>query len=730
MKRNKKAAIALSIAAVMACGALAGCDLTSINVEKNMKQVIAEVNITQSDDFAAGGDYVAYKDVIQPATVLKRDLIAEFMTRGYSLQQQGVSYADVFKTLVDSLVNRQIYLQYAVVYFLDNSPLVNEDDASSGALYTVSGYNAYVASEKAKAEQAGYSADIVDMIASTASYAYFLDEEERALTDYTLRRSLNRNLDSEEKKYIKEEEDEHDHDEDTRTIPTGVNADDEEYCPEHYEIYTGHNHVSECGDYEAQDGSTPTTRKRAYGSFLSTLRSNYLLANGEDTTKFENLSYYHLERKISYESAMIKKLNEIFEDIAEEAISANDYEYVMQTLSRTYQAQKSAYSDDTDAFEKALDSVSDNNFLFYAPNDNYGFVINILLPFSDASSQALTDSDGDYGDLNGNKFQRRAKLLEKLTAIDQRGSWFTGHEDYSFIAGDDAYKGTLGNDADRTYLFFEECLSELEANNLTGTTKTKYNAVKNYYGRYTYNGKVTAPEEGEGNGHYKLVPKKINIDEFIVEMEGYLRHVGLTLGTGTKADGYYNRTPADYYHNGTTQETVNYAKFLYYKNKVNFSSDFDPNNVFLAGTQENTAMAVINELSFAYNTDTAGLNKYLGYAVSPYKTNFVKEFEYAAQLAVAGGAGTYTVAPSDYGWHIMYCTFAYNDKNADGYIYAFNANDVEKDGTFSYRYFEALKASTAETYANVITSKTVTAFISCAKIYEKRYKDLLELDKA
>ena len=719
MKRNKKAAIAISLAAIMACGVLAGCDLTSIDSAKNMKQVIAEIDITKSEDFQEGGEYALYKDVLKPTTVLKRDLIAEYITSGYNFQQSyGMSYVDVFNTLVDSLVNRQIYLQYSIVYFLKEG---SYDKDGKQTTYELSDYKALLA-EKPDDE--------------IAALAFFLDEDERGVLEYKLRKSFNSSLDSQETSFIKEEDDDHDHDRDSRTLPTGVDTENDEYYPEKnggtYKVYTGLNHESECGEYEAQDGSKPTTRKRAYGNFLSNLRSNYLLENGEDTTDIEKLAYYQLERKIAYETALIGKLNETFEAKSEIDLRDDDYKYVKDTLKHTYAAQEASYSGDTEAFETALDKMAKDYFLFYAPNKDYGFVINILLPFSAASSQALKDSDGDYGDKNGNKFQRRAALLEKLTATDQRGAWFTGHEDYSFKVENttDGYKAD-----EREYLFFEDSLSTLEGKNLTGETGTKYDAIKNYYGRYTYNGKVEVVEEAEdGHKHYKLTPTKIGIDKFIEELEGYLVHAGLFIAEEHPEidwrgkSGYYKQAISDYYEDDS-QTTVDYSAFLYYQNKVDFKADFKPSEIFHAGSKENTAMSVINELSFAYNTDTAGLNTYLGYAVSPYQTNFVKEFEYAAQQAVKGGAGTYTVAPSDYGWHIMYCTFSFADGPEDQPFYTFDADDVEKEGTFSYQYFEALKSSSAQTYAEVVSSKAITAFISCATIYEKRYKDLTELDK-
>ncbi|MGN0822879.1 MAG: hypothetical protein ACI4NG_03805, partial [Candidatus Gallimonas sp.] len=127
---------------------------------------------------------------------------------------------------------------------------------------------------------------------------------------------------------------------------------------------------------------------------------------------------------------------------------------------------------------------------------------------------------------------------------------------------------------------------------------------------------------------------------------------------------------------------------------------------------------------FAYNTDTAGLNKYLGYSVSAYNTSFVKEFEYAAKKAVEGGVGTVTVAPSEYGWHIMYCTFSYANQTP----YAFAFADVVREGSFSNLYYEALKSATVDGYSNAMQTQVVNAYSACVTVYESRYADLKDLD--
>lgn len=675
MKINKKL-VAVSLATVLACGTFAGCDLVTTDAQKDMQQVIAEVDISLGEDFAEGGKYAAYADCIGVSNVLKRDMVANFLSVGYQYVQNGNTYADTFDLIQESLVNRKMIIQYAMVYFFEK----NKENATEYP-YTPEGYLAAVAADEVHPE--------------TAGLAYFLTDEEKAKAEYDLKVVINNSIDSQEESIITAESGEYDT---ARTTPTGVGTANEDYYDPAYKIYTGKNSASDCGTYETVDGSTPTTRKKAYNSFLANLSTNDLLEKGEDVSDFTSLNYYYIELQSAYEDALISKLSDDYEKTAEATLTE---EYVQDKYDETLNTQKELFADST-TFETALDSISDTNFILYAPNGNYGFVYNILLPFSTTQNHALSAFKGT----EGQKFVYRAQLLEKVQATDQRGTWFTCEEDYSFNAAD-AGVSAYGGD----YLFFEDNLSDVGDG-------TRYETLKNYYGRYAYNGTVEYSEE-DG---YTLKPDKIDIDKAIAELEGYLSFAGIT-ATGSKANAdYYTQTADSFYQ---ADGSVDYSKFLYYTGKAEIGT-FDANDVFVAGSKVNTAMSVVNEFSFAYNTDTAGLNSYLGYVVSAYDTDYVKEFEYAARAAIAGGVGTYTVAPSDYGWHIMYCTFSYSVQTP----YAFDWNEIDVEGSFSNLYYEALKASTVEGYATSMQTQIVNSYATCVTVYEDRYADLSSLDTA
>lgn len=709
MKKTTKVA-AVALAAALSSTLLAGCDITT-DVSKDYAQVIAEVNITDSANFESSS-YAEYGDVIGTTEITKRDMVSYFISTGYSMMQSyGWTYYDTFNMISETLVNRQIYIQYAMLYLLDDE---SESDI------TVAGYEAAVEG------QTGIDRRL-------AALAYFLDEEEEAQALYSTRQLINSTLDSQEETYLDHD---HSHDDSTstaRTTPTGIDTETEDYYNEAYRIYTGSNALADCPGYEAPEGSTPTTRRKAYSSFLASLRANSLIESGEDLSDVESLTYFKTELASAYETAIINKLTDKFEDTIRATVNE---QYAQEIYDTTYSRQETTFANDTDSFETALDGVSDTSFVLTAPEANYGYVINILIPFSTSQSLELENSPADDGDKKGNKFRQRAALLRDVRGTDQRGTWFD--EDYAFDGAETENAYTGGNAA-RSYLFFEDSLGGNE----------QYERVPNYLGYYTYNGTVRQNDDES----YTVRPNRITIDKFIAEMEGYLTQAanevsvegdGYTVSEGVYVNGiaaddtinavadnttYYNRSVSDYY---TESGAVDYSKFVYYAGQVNFTNGFDANQFFLAGSAENVAYSVMNELSFAYNTDTAGLNDYFGYVISTGATDYVPEFEYAAQYVCRQGAGSYVVVPSDYGWHVIYCTFSFVADEEGNVIapYTFNWGDRTTEGTFSYLFYEALCADLVSEYASIRQSNAIEDFKDCAVVYEDRYADLSGLDTA
>ena len=687
----------------------ASCDnLISTVSDEDMEQVVATVNVSKHDGFKEGGEFAAYKGVIENLNknILKRDLIAYFLNVGYTyVNSYGYTYKQTFTTLMDTLVSRKIMVQYAITYYLD----AYEGDA-------VAKYNEYIENYYAtKGITDKKVIALYDAHPEIKTLEYFLTDYGTAATEdydravYTLKKMINSTLDSTEANYVVEEDEkESEIFGDSRTTPTGVGTEGEDFYDNDYEIYTGFNAAGDCAPYEQIDGSTPTSRRKAYNVFLANLSDNNLLLKGEETTNIEAIDYYYVELASQLEQALINKFGETLADKANDELTPELAEKKYKAL---LESQKNSYDKSHSAFETAIGKVSDTSFVLYSPTDGFGFVYNILLPFSASQQQVLSTYTNDTGLKKHEYYEARQALLEKVEGKDLRAAWFSNNEDsnYAYKGAANTYYGTASD-----YLFFEDNLTKSAGDN------AQYKKLKQYAGTYAYNGTVMM----DGEDYKAFKPKALKIGAFMDEMVAYLNWNN----SGLQAQ-YASNT--DYMNGFYTDGEFDYEKFIRFEGSVTLDATDTHSSYFVEGTKAYTAVSRINELMFAYSTDTGCLNTYMGYTVSAYKTSYVAEFEAAAQYAINKGAGTFVVCPSDYGWHIIYVSFAYeNNATNKGEVYAFNKDECDDEGTFSYLFYEAMKAESETSYTNKVQSGILEEYNkkTCVKQYKNRYEDLLSLD--
>ena len=748
---KKKKILAVSLATMMALATIVsatGCKIMETDPKRDMDQVIAKVDITQSDDFKAGGEFEAYADLIPELTIRKRDLVAYFVNSGYSYVSQGYTYEKTFELLVESMVDYNIIIQYAMAYFFKDDP----------AAYPVEEYKQAVAQEGADKTyetlkfflthgEEGYKADVEEETGIDGVTRY-------DMAVYQMNKSINSAIDSRESaNYLQEDSHLHNEDITVQTVPDGIDTEKTYYYQSEadYTVYTGWNTIPANSAYEKQSGSTKETRKKAFASYVSMLASNHLLKEGETVTTIlsdgiDKTAYYRTEMITQMEGMLSSKLNDAFEKKAEEKLTDSE---IVNRFNKLKDDDRTAYDKDTAAFATAMDGMSDSSFILCSPKEDsaddytrYGFVYNILLPFSttqgnflkqEQSASGAKDKEGNYTE---SYYKARRALLEQVKGTDQRGGWIAGETDYSYISQDH-----YGSASD--YLFFEN-----------NTTESKrYEELLKYYGKYPYNGTVAYDSAKK---EYTLTPNKLSVTNFIEEMEGYMNYAldgtgftasgkqlterklyasesghGVTTGTNGIATSYGTNL---YKLNSKGKKEIDYSDFVYYVGQVakaDGTALATNNNSLFVNSEENvayTAMSAFNELQFAYSTDPGCLNKYLGYSISKYDTQFMKEFEYAAKLACSLGVGAYTVAPTDYGWHIIYCTFTFNGGDVYG---EYNVANKTKKNTFEYYFYEAMKSSIVKEYQQVMENKKINEYNTdgCVTIWKDRYSDYTVLDK-
>lgn len=732
------AAVALTLGATMT-----GC-VATIN-EEDLKQKIAVVNITKSESFSASFTDDRYASAIYDENILKSDLLSSFLSYGYQYVNYGYSYRDTFELIVSNLTSNAVVAQYATV-----SVLKNKVDAGELTI------------EKFKEEADKGEKEM---------YTYLLGGEESegvSRAKYSLYSSLNSGLDSYEEDILKEE-DEYKGTA-SRAVPTGIDTIKDEFIPEGYGVYTGYENylLSQAGDYyEPLNGTSKNTRRKAYARFISYLKSNYLITSkDEGTTDILQLSYVQDSYVSQLRQQVIDEFNETFEKEQEKLLTTIDgetdkYTFIEKAyngLDGEYTKQANTY-DDVTSFESAFGSYNASSFILYSPDTTkdteaqttaegttygtYGYVYNILLPFSTMQDVRNTQlqsylnkdiiSEDDY-------YYERNQLLRKIETTDQRGAWFNGTVDYSFDGTDvelnvtDAQGNALymytGGDADRKYLFFE--------NNLT--KPDEYEQLDKYIGAYTYNGKVTKNTDGS----YKLVPKKLDIDGMLSEFSSYINYVlGTTSAVKVNAGDVYDAATAKtdknftdfntaYYENREfvdDEDMVDYGKLVYATGKVELE-DVSKEKRFVKSEAQYKAMSAVNELQYAYTTDTGVLSQYIGYSVTAYETSFIKEFEYAAQQALRMGVGAFKVCAGSYGWHLIYVTDTFSFNGGEAYTPDWSKTQVETEGTFENLFYEWVKGTVLTNEANIKRDEILHDYNveKAVTVYRNAYKDLAGLN--
>ena len=696
-KQTIKKTIAMLMGVALAVGAT-GCNFILTDSEADLKQTVATVDITgrmkNSEDYSDYADKVAAVTKYISKDITKRELVASYLSTGYQyVESYGYTYEATFNLLLDSLVKKEILIQYAIAYYLRNNPKLSAE-----------GCEAYINAQLAGVE--GKEKELLENNKAVLAVKYFLTENgenevEYDKVVYSLKSMLNNSLDSIESGLIKAESESHNHGE-TRTLPNNVGTTVEDYYTTDYEVYTGRNAAGACGEYEKVDGSTVATRQKAYNSFLSNLQSYSLIdLKEEDPSDITKLNYYYVELGSSLSQNLINKYFESLEsEISEKLTEA----YMNEKYDAMYALDADKYANDPSAFATAMDSVSDESLLLYGL-ENFGYVYNILIPFSTSQTVQYTEAK-NTGVSEAEVFKARREILKNVTAKDLRGSWISEHDhaNYSNVLDDDYTEG------DAVYFFQDQLAND-----------AKYEKLTQYAGTYPFNGTVTKDEDGE----FVIKENTVSIVEFIALFEEQIEKAAGVDAIGAEVEDY--STEEFYKYNKDGKKEVDYSKFTYYMGSVALT-DTSAANFFNPESDQYKALSAVNELMFAYSTDPGCLNTYMGYAVSPYSTNFVKEFEYAAQEVVKAGVGNYAVCATDYGWHILYCSFKYTAADVyGGYVDA----DKEIKGTFSNMFYEMIKETA---YANYATEKQNAVLLeynqdSCVTKFEKAYKDLLSMDK-
>lgn len=707
MKKVLTKIVTLLVALVLTLGAFSGCGLVSTNTDRDMAQVVASLSIgSVSENESAPA---VHKDYF-----LKKELLAGYMSYGYYyVSSYGYTVSQAYSTVLKSLIQSAVIVQQAKVgladYYIANKDNTDTNTFEGDFVATINNnveggvasadalYNAGVT--EAEYEKASKSGDYGKL----AEYlGLYLSEYEKAQANYTVLNSISSMIET----YKEAEDEENDKENETftaRATPTEDTEDDlDEFelkndMPTDYEYKVVAAKLGNEADWSTLKSTYTNTyelNKHLYDTYkvelssnedksalnkaIKQLKKNGLIASGENynNTKQDDVikySYFQYLLKSQYESLIVSKYErslkaEVEGLITEDALKAQfKAEYLTQ-----WENYNSSYS----AYETALNSATEDAPVYCNPYDGYGYVLNLLIGFTDEQTSILNELNSKAGITTKEKAENRAAMLDHLIVKDQRTTWVQS-----------SY-GTLGGTLGDTFTFDDKYL-------VSETDSEAYEKLSSYIGTTVlanefedkdYSGVATTTYSFKN-----VYATGMSFDSFITEY--------LTPLTGIEKKIYTDGSDGQI---GTLDD---------------FNNDSDARKAF-------------DDLMYAFSTDTGCLGKAFGYTYSPKTsaTTYVKEFAEASKAVVEAGVGAYTIVATQYGYHIILCT-----KKIDKDDFLDTNGNIDDTELFTY-YENKVKADYKETkidsllsdYVTKISNKMVKEYIDKAEYFNNTYSDLIE----
>lgn len=688
MKKLFAKITSLAVATVMSIFMLSGCQLITTNAERDMAQVIATVAV----DDALKQD------------IYKRELVSSYNSMGYYyVQSQGMTEKETYEMLLDSIVKNKILVQQARLA-LTGATTINEE-----------GYFSQAASvEEAKRTSIenilttnNYKGNAPTTVVKTDGLDNFLTEYEYYEVKYSVLSTVQQYING----YKDEKDDEHDHDpyetfkgtaRATLTIKSEevYNEWDMKYDPviklvdeesDFYKTYAKGNKDAKLGldlsTYETKYDlalavykaycnkfGVDADERTAVNRLIRDLKKLGFITSSEASKKapttadeFLALTYFKEALQSRLEEQVLAKYELALQNENEKKLASDDALY--QAYVNIYETQKVKFQNDYTVYETALQNASDTSLVVYNPTaveGKYGYVINLLIGFSDEQT-AIYDSLSSENKLTATqKDTARKNLLKTLTAKDLRDSWVEQNfgkydEESKAFTFDKKYVKTEGYDI----------LTKYQGDIL---------GAKSYVYHDNFN------EEQTGYSYKSVKGKEIPFEEFYSSVSSIM---GFT-GNSGRIQGY------------TDEEEV--------------IGDDD--------------LAKFKDLVYAYSTDGGSLKDNYGYVYSPKtsKNTYVSEFATAAKNVVEEGVGAYELVATRYGYHIILCTKVINPtlNVIDSDTFKHQANDKTNNDTTPYLFKEYQKDSLVLDNVSKITETFFkNSLESAVTYYTEVYKDLI-----
>ncbi len=368
------------MALIMSLSTLTGCNLIVTNLDRDMNQVVATVQIDKSAPLEK---------------IYKKDMIMAYLNYGYINEQYyGQTRKQVFQAIIDELVENRVYVQ--------------------NAIYTLKQDSANVLNPS---------------VADEWDASRYLNAKDCIDAQYQAYKTMNDLIDSYETKDEGEKFSET-LTEEVRAVPTGASIKEEEIDKEQY-IQDG-----------IDSGTDDPKRKEAYNKVIKLLKNNGLL--GEYKNDIKQTDYYKQTLKNNYELLLLNNFkNKLADEVREQYVLNSAYDsnvsnstkYILDKLSAQYlkEIEKQTELSNKD-FEEKLSSATAGAPMLVGQNGTYGYVYNLLLGASEIQSEkinAITTTD------KTERAEERKAILEATTVKDLRSTWVLSGYDFEILNPND-----------------------------------------------------------------------------------------------------------------------------------------------------------------------------------------------------------------------------------------------------------------------------------------------------
>ena len=446
----------------------------------------------------------------------------------------------------------------------------------------------------------------------------YLTDKEIATAEYNVKKNVNDSIES----YMEqdEEEEKENYAPTVRTVPTDATNYERELS------------VTEMTEYQIDTGvagnggvDCSTERRTAYYKLLKTMESNGVVEKTFDWTtgKIDDTEYYKESLREQLQNTLLQKYDLY---LAYDAVKNIDIDQLNARYKEIYESQVNTYTS-YESFNSALSDATKKDAVIYNPYSNkFGYVYNLLLGINDVQGVELEEIKTKYtnNEIDKNEYYaQRSEIFKDITVKDLRDTWIESNYDF------DLNNKVFLND----FTF-------------ASASSLKFQGDVVWSNQGDYQVEYVTEEKGTYTRYYTLDgTEKVYDDEYEPEFKALSK---------TLTYSEVMELVDDYVYGGKGTLTLNYdatrpyleRKLVATKNDVN--ADYD---------------ARINELIFAFSSDSGSLNTYKGYVVAEnyeinYQETYVEEFAEAGrqllELAKNGNNASYIVVETDYGYHVMF----------------------------------------------------------------------------